>query len=166
MHRFTNRHLVIATLAAAIASSPGRPGRTRSSSGSSTPTGRCRGPPDGQPDLQGMWGNKTLTPIERPANLEGRAFLTDEEIAASATSNAHRRRARRATRRRRSATRRASNVGGYGSYWLDAGDTVLSTGQTSLIVDPPDGRARDPPVGPRRTRQYNLAHNGDDYIGT
>ena len=30
---------------------------------------------------------------------------------------------------------------GYGSYWLDSGDTVLSTGQTSMVVDPPSGRA-------------------------
>ena len=36
---------------------------------------------DGHPDLQGIWGNKTITPIERPAN-ESRAFLSDEEMAA------------------------------------------------------------------------------------
>ena len=36
--------------------------------------------PDGQPDLQGIWGNKTITPIERPEG-ETRAFLSDEEIA-------------------------------------------------------------------------------------
>ena len=38
-------------------------------------------------------------------------------------------------------TTSGGRVGAYGSYWLDGGDTVLATGQTSLIVDPPDGLA-------------------------
>ncbi len=36
---------------------------------------------DGQPDLQGVWANNTLTPIERPDMFEDREFLTDEEMA-------------------------------------------------------------------------------------
>ena len=28
---------------------------------------------DGQPDLQGVWGNNDATPLERPKELEGRA---------------------------------------------------------------------------------------------
>jgi hypothetical protein len=38
--------------------------------------------PDGQPDLQGVWTNDTLTPLERPANLGDRKFLTEAEAAA------------------------------------------------------------------------------------
>jgi len=37
--------------------------------------------PDGQPDLQGIWTNGTLTPFERPATLAGKAFLTEQEAA-------------------------------------------------------------------------------------
>src|SRR5579863_2870698 len=37
--------------------------------------------PDGQPDLQGTWSNATITPLERPAALAGKAFFTDEELA-------------------------------------------------------------------------------------
>src|SRR5262249_18272263 len=37
--------------------------------------------PDGQPDLQGVWLINTATPLERPKALEGRQFLTDEEVA-------------------------------------------------------------------------------------
>ena len=37
--------------------------------------------PDGQPDLQGNWVNKSATPLERPKQLEGRQFLTDAEVA-------------------------------------------------------------------------------------
>ena len=37
---------------------------------------------DGHPDLQGFWSNNSATPLERPNYLEGRATLTDEEVAA------------------------------------------------------------------------------------
>ena len=35
--------------------------------------------PDGQPDLQGVWGNNTITPVERPDRFGERQYLTDEE---------------------------------------------------------------------------------------
>ena len=38
--------------------------------------------PWGDPDLQGVWTGSTLTPLERPQDLAGREFLTDEEAAA------------------------------------------------------------------------------------
>ena len=31
---------------------------------------------DGQPDLQGMWTNATITPFERPSEFAGKEFLT------------------------------------------------------------------------------------------
>jgi hypothetical protein len=37
---------------------------------------------DGQPDLQGIWANNNATPLERPKELAGRAYLTDQEVAA------------------------------------------------------------------------------------
>jgi hypothetical protein len=37
--------------------------------------------PDGRPDFQGTWIIRTATPLERPKALEGRALLTDEEVA-------------------------------------------------------------------------------------
>ena len=36
---------------------------------------------DGHPDLEGTWIIRTATPLERPKALEGRAQLTDEEVA-------------------------------------------------------------------------------------
>src|ERR1700704_3733497 len=36
---------------------------------------------DGQPDLQGIWDNHSITPLERPAEFAGREFLTPEEAA-------------------------------------------------------------------------------------
>ena len=114
---------------------------------------------DGQPDLQGKWGNKTITPIERPGR-EARAFLTDEEMATLNQRRAESRAAQDAAPAQRYEAGR--NVGGYGSYWLDSGDTVLSTGQTSLVVDPPDGRA---PIKQWAldAKAYNLANEGDHY---
>ena len=115
--------------------------------------------PDGQPDLQGVWGNKTLTPMER-SERETRAFLTDEEVARINQQRIINQQEQNAAPPQR--TTAGGDLGAYGSYWLDYGDTVLSTGQTSLVVDPPNGRA------PIRTwaqeaKAYNLAHNGDHY---
>ena len=36
--------------------------------------------PWGDPDLMGVWDYKTITPLERPQNMAGRALLTDEEV--------------------------------------------------------------------------------------
>lgn len=110
---------------------------------------------DGQPDLQGMWGNKTITPIERPDSVGGKAFLTREEVAEIEQLTAER-------RAHAEANPNPNAVGGYDNHWLDSGDTVLSTGQTSLIVSPATGRA---PVRPwaLAAKAYNLDHLGDHY---
>ena len=36
---------------------------------------------DGHPDLQGIWTNATLTPMERPASFAGKLTVSDEEAA-------------------------------------------------------------------------------------
>ena len=36
---------------------------------------------DGKPDLQGIWNNATVTPLERPKDLGAKEFYTDEEYA-------------------------------------------------------------------------------------
>ena len=35
--------------------------------------------PSGKPDLQGLWSNAVVTPLERPADLADKPFLTEEE---------------------------------------------------------------------------------------
>jgi len=37
--------------------------------------------PDGHPDMQGVWANNTVTPLQRPKEWEGKTTLTDQEIA-------------------------------------------------------------------------------------
>jgi hypothetical protein len=109
--------------------------------------------PDGQPDLQGVWINATLTPFERPPALAGRATITDREAAEFE---------RRASANRVDRPPEAGDPGSYNQSWSDGGTTWLSTRQTSLVVDPPDGRV---PVKPQAeaARKYDLAHVGDSY---
>jgi hypothetical protein len=110
--------------------------------------------PDGQPDLQGIWTNATITPFERPTALGSKAFLTESEAAEFE---------KQAAARRLEVDRfTPGDIGSYNQFWFDAGTKVLSTRQTSLVVDPPDGRV---PVkrAAEDTRDYNLAHNGDSY---
>jgi hypothetical protein len=108
---------------------------------------------DGQPDLRGVWVNNIATPLERPKELEGRALLTDQEVAAL--------------------KKKAHELFGSGNSDAAFGDTVYRTvwanvkgttsgfksvdgetgdyssvwtvereweNRTSLITDPPDGR--------------------------
>src|SRR5262245_22780288 len=35
---------------------------------------------DGKPDLQGVWGNNSVTPMTRPAQWKNKEFLTDAEV--------------------------------------------------------------------------------------
>ncbi len=114
---------------------------------------------DGQPDLQGLWTNDTITPMERPASLEGREFLTPEEIARMEANVAQ----RREFADNNIVVEQGGSLGSYNQIWLDSGDTVLSTGQTSLIVDPSNGRA---PIreSAAAVRDYYFAHIEDDYV--
>ncbi len=134
--RHAGLRLVLALLVLA-----GDPGAVASATQSQTPGGdggRLEVPrlPDGGPDLQGIWTNATITPLERPREMGERRFLTDDEVRQLESRTA----ARRAASDERAAS--STSVGNYNSFWLDQGDSVLSTRQTSLVVDPPDGRVR------------------------
>jgi hypothetical protein len=109
---------------------------------------------DGQPDLQGVWTNATITPFERPAGLRDKTFLSEAEAAALERQAA--------TNRDEEAPPRPGDVGNYNQVWFDSGDRVVSTRRTSLVVDPPDGRV---PLRPEAeaARDYNRAHEGDSY---
>ncbi|MCH7816174.1 MAG: hypothetical protein IIC60_06350 [Proteobacteria bacterium] len=87
----------------------------------------------GHPDLQGIWDRRTITPLERPQRLANKAFLSPEEIIAYERASAA-----RADGRPLDSTRRGISV--HDPSDLDYGTTVVAGGQTSLIVDPADGR--------------------------
>jgi hypothetical protein len=87
--------------------------------------------PDGRPDIQGLWNNTSLTPLERPGNLAGKEFFTKEEGAAYGTAIVH---------KREEDPNDGSNDVADPKVWWERGTKVASTLRTSLIVDPPDGK--------------------------
>jgi len=98
------------------------------SSSAGTPAARTA---DGQPDLQGVWDFGSVTPLQRPAAMGDKAFLTEEEASALETQAA----AGRVDR-----PPRAGDPGSYNQFWFAGGTTVAGTRRTSLISDPPDGQ--------------------------
>ena len=97
--------------------------------------------PWGDPDLQAIWNNFTITPLERPANLAGQEFLSPEEAAAleQRVADGFDRQDAPSTVRTEPLPA-GGDVGAYNSYWTDQGTRVVPTRRTSLIVDPPNGR--------------------------
>ncbi len=97
--------------------------------------------PWGDPDLQGVWTNRTTTPLERPSELGEQSVLSDEERAAlDAEADAA-----------RDQPPPPGSTGSYNDAWFDRG---VRTSQTSLIVDPPDGRY---PAKTERVRESDAA---------
>ena len=109
----------------------------------------------GDPDLQSIWTNETITPFERPVEDQGKRFLTENEAAEIEEQVAQ----RRAAGDGKSAP---GSVGAYNQIWLDAGTRFLPTRQTSLVVDPPDGRVPARPSAEAK-RDYNKARAKDSY---
>jgi len=119
--------------------------------------------PDGRPDFQGTWIIRTATPLERPKALEGKALLTDEEVAALKA--------------------RADRIFKNGTSDFAAGDAVFLAAlggpdrftsptsthgaedmidrefdhHTSLVIDPPDGHIPALTAEGRRRRELAAA---------
>jgi hypothetical protein len=82
----------------------------------------------GDPDLQGVWSSDDATmPMSRPANVAGRPYLNDDEYAAR-------------VKQIENGVKNAENA--IGSFRGDFARRAFR--QTSLIVDPPDGRIPPP----------------------
>jgi hypothetical protein len=92
----------------------------------------------GVPDLQGVWSTATVTPLERPESVT-KALLSDVEVA-----DIEKRAIIAATDEARGKDKEQDVAGAYNDFWWDRG--TRSSGRTSLIVDPPDGRM--PPLTP------------------
>ncbi|MCG8413783.1 MAG: hypothetical protein MI746_06135 [Pseudomonadales bacterium] len=128
---------------------------------------------DGHPDLQGVWENNTITPVERPDVFGDQEYLTDEDIAFinqrigeimaagedalfgggvleavfSGEINSY-----------------DPSTGNYDSQWM-ATRTVHR--RTSQIVDPPDGkyppRTEAAVQAARELREWREAHPADSW---
>jgi hypothetical protein len=89
--------------------------------------------PWGDPDLQGMWPGELRAPLQRPKELKDRTVLTDEELAKQQAQSAR----QAAIDNEEFAKPDAKITISPPSYWVERG---TPSRQTSLIIDPPDGR--------------------------
>ena len=127
----------------------------------------------GKPDLTGIWDFRTITPLERPANLADKEFLTEEEAAKAEQDVVER------NRRNDSRPAERTTAGGnvdrradgspvfYNNFWLDGGTKPVGTRRTSLVIDPPNGRVPElTPAAQKRAeerRAYLKEHPADSY---
>jgi len=104
--------------------------------------------PDGKPDLQGVWTNATLTPLERPAAAAGKATLTDAEAAAWEKKSIDEVQKYDGKSENPFADAAGSGgTGGYNALFVDRGTELARVDgvkRTSLVVDPADGKV--PPI--------------------
>ncbi|MEE2790317.1 MAG: hypothetical protein VX453_01645 [Acidobacteriota bacterium] len=127
----------------------------------------------GQPDLQGVWDFRSITPLQRPEELADREFLTVEEVAGLEQATIDReedllnRPARRTTAGGSVDRGEDGALGAYNDFWLDRGTTIVGNRRTSLIVDPPNGRmpARTAEATKRAEarRDYQREHPADSW---
>jgi hypothetical protein len=119
----TRRSFAALTAVAALWLGAGT-GRTQDSAPPRTPWG--------DPDIEGIWTNATLTPLQRPPELASKSFFTPEE----------------ATRYERTRVEQSNadrplppgQVGAYNDAFFERGNRVVRSRRTSLVIDPPDGR--------------------------
>ena len=160
-----NRHLAASlAVVALVALTPlTATSQTRADTPDATSTLRT---PWGQPDLQGVWDFRTITPMQRPEEQADQEFITAEEAA-----QLEQRAIEREDRLWNQAAQRTDaggNVGAYNNFWMDRGTNIAGTRRTSLIVDPPNGRMPAlTPAGQRRAderRDYAREHPADTYL--
>jgi len=125
---------------------------------------------DGQPDLQGVWTNATLTQVERSQALGDKRTMTEAEalqmekrmeqmvVDADKPSDPNQEVGR-------------GNPGGYNTFWFNPANKVATINgerRTSLIVDPPNGRVPEltqrgkDAVAARRARSAQGPYDGPE----
>jgi hypothetical protein len=117
---------------------------------------------DGHPDLQGIWTNATLTPMERPAAFAGKLTANDAEATiyekrqkdelqagdGKSDSDFHRRAG-------------SGETGGYNALFIDRGSELARVDgvkRTSLIIDPADGKV--PPLTAEARQRISSMRRG------
>jgi hypothetical protein len=130
----------------------------------------------GQPNLQGVWTNATLTPLEREARFADKPVLSDAEAAAVEKEQADfRDEADKPTDPTHGIQDLPKDCGGgfsgvdcgYNNFWVDPGTKLITlNGQkrTSIITDPPNGKmpARTPAGQAQIARMYAAYRSGSE----
>jgi hypothetical protein len=127
--------------------------------------------PDGKPNLAGIYSFSTITPLQRPGTLAGKATLTDDEAATFEASEN--------TRQNRDlfdpvkgqpsagyAPKAEGGVLSYNEFWYERGSKLTKDRRTALIVDPPSGTIPFTDAARQRVaemRRRSDAGTGDSY---
>jgi hypothetical protein len=127
--------------------------------------------PDGKPNLAGIYSFSTITPLQRPGTLAGKATLTDDEAATFEASEN--------TRQNRDlfdpvkgqpsagyAPKAEGGVLSYNEFWYERGSKLTKDRRTALIVDPPSGTIPFTEAARQRVaemRRRSDAGTGDSY---
>jgi hypothetical protein len=120
--------------------------------------------PDGKPDLQGVWKNNSVTPLERPKQWANKEFLNDAELAdlKKATDEVVEGGGdavfgdglvQAALDRIKNPVSYDPGTGNYNHFWLVERD--VEDRRTSLLTDPKDGRL--PPMTPEGRQRVTAA---------
>jgi hypothetical protein len=88
--------------------------------------------PWGDPDLEGIWTNATLTPLQRPPELASKEFFTPDEAVQFQRTRIEQTNADRPLP--------PGQVGAYNDAFFERGTSIVRSRRTSLVVDPSDGR--------------------------
>src|SRR5262245_29193440 len=148
---------VVSLAAVALAVTAGITGyaQTQAANAKSNATGASKvlRTPWGDPDLQGTWDYRTITPLERARELGTRAFYTEEEKKALED---------RAGQRMDKAPEQIRPGLNHAQWWTDPGRFVADGYRTSLIVDPPDGRV--PPLTAEGRARQGRAPNRNNAV--
>jgi hypothetical protein len=95
--------------------------------------------PWGEPDLQGIWSSGYIeTPLERPDEVGGREFLTDDEVKKERERLAGQQ--DHSTGGAAPTAPRPGDTGTYNSAFSGRGRDVIRTRRTSQVIDPKDGK--------------------------
>ena len=160
--------VLVALAAIVTVASPAVAGQSAGESYTAPRTG------DGHPDLQGVWEHNVATPLERPEEWADKENLTPEELseiqAAAAVATDPGKDALfgdqliRAAIVGTEATSYDPTTGNYNQFWI--ADRFFST-QTSLVVEPPNGRIPETTAGAQARRKeraaYRDSHPADTY---
>jgi hypothetical protein len=138
----------------AVAQSPSPAAREKNAPAAKAKTWTVPRLPDGHPDLQGVWTNATLTPLERAPQFADKPTLTEEEAAKAEAA------AKGIYEDVRSDNAERDRDHAYNSLFFDRGqnfERIDGQIRTSLVIDPPDGHVPRIAGGGRGGRRGNAA---------